>query len=355
MAEFQKITLEQVQQWEDIRERFREADVYYTNGYVRGLALHGDGNPIMAYYSCDGLEAVNVVMKRDIADFKPLRNICSPGQWYDSTTPYGYGGMLLQGENISENQIRQAAEAYTRFCVRERIIDEFVRFHPLNQNAVYGKYFYDLSLCGPTVAIPLHSEEEILSQMKPTHRNRLRKSMKLGIQIRFSTDLEDLSVFRSIYEETMQRDNAQLYYYFEPEVYETWFKNLENHIVLCEAVFEDEVIASAIMLYGNGRMHYHLGGTKTKFLSFSAYNQLMYEAAKFAFQHGCTQMHMGGGLGAQMDSLYQFKKKFAPKVDDCTFYIGRRVYNYEMYNILINARELSGATSYFPAYRLMEE
>ena len=355
MSEFRKITADQTEQWERIRTSFSNADVYYMNGYVRGLQAHGDGEPMLVYYEEDGLRLMNVVMKRDISAFPPLQKVCPPATWYDVSTPYGYGGMIAEGEGMTEEAFRRGAEAYARFCAEEHIVAEFVRFYPLIDNAAYGTWFYETERRGPTVALPLHSEEEILKQMKSQCRNKIRLAQKKGISVRFRTDLEALETFREIYEQTMDRDQAEPYYYFEPVVYETWLRCMPGRAVICEAALEDQVIFSAIMLYDKGRMHYHLSGTRTDYLSFFPNNLIIYETAKYALQHGCTQMHLGGGLGAREDGLYQFKKAFNQKGEDKTFYLGKRIYNEEIYGMLTEARGFRSMPSFFPAYRGVEE
>lgn len=49
---------------------FSNADVYYLSGYVKAFKIHGDGEPILYYYQDENIRAINVVMKRDIAEDK---------------------------------------------------------------------------------------------------------------------------------------------------------------------------------------------------------------------------------------------------------------------------------------------
>lgn len=355
MMEFKKIELEQEKEWETIREDFADGDVYYMNGYVKGLSVHGDGAPILVYYEENGLRLMNVLMKRDLSEFGPLRSLCPPGTWYDATTPYGYGGMLAEGKDAPAEQWKRAAAAYRRFCVKEHIVSEFVRFYPLAENAAYGNWFWITKKRGPTVVLPLRSEEEIWNQMKSTHRNRIRRAEKKGITIKWGTGERELREFQEIYRETMDRDRADSYYYFKPAVYETWFQELKGHITLFWAELEGKTIASSIMLMGKGRLHYHLGGTRTEYLSDSPNNLLFYEAACYGFRNGYREMHLGGGLGSREDSLYLFKKKFCRNGKDPVFFTGTQIYDQERYRTLETARGFRSVPSYFPSYRGMEE
>ena len=46
----------------------------------------------MIYFDNGTTRAINVVMKRDIAQCEHFDGIVRPNTWYDLSTPYGYGG-----------------------------------------------------------------------------------------------------------------------------------------------------------------------------------------------------------------------------------------------------------------------
>lgn len=53
--------------------------------------------------------------------------------------------------------------------------------------------------------------------MKSTCRNRIRKSQKEGLQVKHGFDEKLFEEFKKIYEETMKRDNATNYYFFNDD------------------------------------------------------------------------------------------------------------------------------------------
>ena len=83
----------QRKEWDEIVRSFAEYDVYYLSGYVRAFEIHGDGEPQMFYYEDNGLRGIYVYMKRK-TDIDGV---------YDSITPYGYGGFLLEGNQSEDN------------------------------------------------------------------------------------------------------------------------------------------------------------------------------------------------------------------------------------------------------------
>ena len=81
--------------WDETVKTFERYDVYYLSSYVKAFCIHGDGEPELLFYEADGLRAIYVYMKR-----KTIMNGV-----YDSITPYGYGGVLLEGDtNINKLQ-----------------------------------------------------------------------------------------------------------------------------------------------------------------------------------------------------------------------------------------------------------
>lgn len=89
-------SLKNAYEWDAIVKSFSNYDVYYLSGYVKAFEINGDGKAVLIYYTDKATRAVNVVMKRDISDFKMLSSVLAQGELYDIVTPYGYGGWLIE-------------------------------------------------------------------------------------------------------------------------------------------------------------------------------------------------------------------------------------------------------------------
>lgn len=188
-------------QWDEIVRSFKEWDVYYLSGYVKAFQIHGDGEPQLLYYEADGLKAIYVYMKRktDIEGY------------YDSVTPYGYGGVLFDGDT-SEQNLQAFWKSYVEKMKEVSIVDNFVRYHPVLANAVPMKAISNVIDLGKTVAFDLTSEEVIWNNIISKNRNMIRKAEKNGIEIKHGKDLELFKDFKRIYNATMEKDNAEEYY-----------------------------------------------------------------------------------------------------------------------------------------------
>lgn len=345
-------SMDQSEQWDSVVHSFKDFDVYYLSGYVRAFELHGDGTPMLLYYDDGELRGINVVMKRDVSRDPHFVGRLAAERYYDLSTPYGYGGWLFEGQTQEESLISGFQKAYLDWCEENRIVSEFVRFHPVLEN-VSGpnETCYDTAFLGNTVAIKLDQEEAIWERFSSKNRGHIRKADKEGVTVRRETSKEAFDVFRQIYEKTMDHDEAALYYYFKEDFFESIRNDLEGHYTLFTAYLGDQPIASAIMLFANRYMNYHLSGQLLEYRKYAGTNKILYEAAKWGCANGFSWLHLGGGVGAQDGPLYTFKKSFYMKGEDKLFYIGRKILDPGLYDELVSLREDEPQQNFFPKYR----
>lgn len=337
-------TMEQTEQWDAIVRSFQEHDAYWLSGYVRAFQLHGDGEPQLFFYEDGNTRGINVVMKRDIADDIHFRGKIDRGQYYDFATPYGYGGWLIEGDHTEA-----LFEAYTQRLKEQEIVSEFVRFHPMISNHEKCEKFYEVIRSGEVVHLDLSSPDAIWSNITSKNRNVIRKAIKNGIRIYNGRYPEIYRQFRDIYNKTMDKDNAEEYYYFGDSFYQSVLEDLPQNAQVFFAEKEDTVIAASIMLSTNGRMNYHLSGSLQEYSSLAPTNLLLYKAALWGSANGYKTLYLGGGVGSKEDSLFRFKRAFYRGELNC-FYIGKKIFDQKKYDELVSVREPTTST-YFPKYR----
>ncbi len=336
--------LTQCREWDEVVRSFQEYDVYYLSGYVKAFHLHGDGEPFLMYYEENGLRAIYVYMRRPTA----IDGI------YDSVTPYGYGGVLFEGDASEAN--RQAFwKAYLEEMAKEHIVDNFVRYHPVLKNAGPMKPISNVIDLGKTIVMDLTSPEVIWENIHSKNRNMIRKAEKNGIMIEHGQGMDLFDRFIEIYNATMDKDNAEEYYYFKRPFYESIHNDLHDNYELFYAKLEDKIIAMSIMIYANGRLNYHLSGSDIEYRNLAPSNLLLHKAALWGCEKGMKTFHLGGGVGSGEDNLYKFKAAFN-KVSDYQFSIGKQVFDQEMYDELVKIRresdpEFDEGSNYFPLYR----
>lgn len=337
-------SIEDNAKWDDIVRGFSIYDVYYLSGYVKAFQIHGDGDPQLLYYEAEGLKAIYVYMKRktDIEGY------------YDSITPYGYGGVLFDGDT-SENNIQAFWKAYVEKMKEEGIVDNFVRYHPVLKNAGSMKRVSNVIDLGHTIAMDLTSPEVIWENIVSKNRNMIRKAEKNGIEILHGKGMELMDKFKEIYDATMLKDNAEEYYFFKRPFYESIDRDLKNNYEMFYAMYEGRPIAMSLLVFANGRMNYHLSGSNKEYRNLAPSNLLLYKAALWGCEQGFKTFHMGGGVGSCEDGLYRFKAAFNKK-SDYQFSIDKQVFDQEKYDELVKIRRESDGSfdetsHFFPLYR----
>lgn len=330
--------------WDDIVKSFKDYDIYYLNGYLKSLEINGDGEPLL-FYSCnETTRGINVVLKRDVAKDKRFQGLIEENKYFDFTTPYGYGGWIFEGEDTKE-----LFAEYEKWCLDNGIICEFVRFHPLISNQIYSQNNYEVIPLGKIIALSLDNPDLIWSNMSSRNRNKIKKAMNFGVEVSMGKE-EKLNEFIKIYEETMDRDNAEEYYYFKKEYYDCLFNDLKDETVIFNSELDRKMLSNCIIFKTNNRLSYHLAGSTRTSGNIYETNLLIYKVALWGYENGCKTLILGGGVGSAEDNLYRFKKGFDDK-EDYQFYIGKKMYNKESYDLLVSKRENIENERFFPMYR----
>ena len=334
----------QSREWDCVIRSFYEYDVYWLSGYVKAFQINGDGEPLLFYYESPDTRGINVVMKRDIAKESRFKESVPENTLFDFATPYGYGGWIIEGTNTTS-----LFSEYENWCRKNNIVCEFVRFHPVIKNHIYAQNKYEVAALGQTVAMDLASPEIIWNNISSKNRNVIRKAEKSGVRIFNGRNPALFDEFKKIYDNTMYRDNAEEYYFFGDEFYESICFDLAENTQVFYAEKDGRIIATSIMIAANGRMNYHLSGSLAEFRSFAPSNLLVYKAALWGSAHGQKTLHLGGGVGSGEDNLFKFKRAFY-RGNLQTFHIGKKVFLDDIYSELV---ELRGPvdSNFFPKYR----
>ena len=339
------LTLEQSERWDTTVRSFKDYDVYWLSGYVKAFRIHGDGEPLLFHYEDENTRGINVVVKRDVAKDEHFKDKIEKSRYFDFATPYGYGGWIIEGENTEE-----LFRSYSTWLQTHEIISEFVRFHPMLQNQENCRDFYEVIQLGEVVHMDLSSPEDIWNNIISKNRNMIREAIKNGVVIYNGRFPEIYEKFRVIYNGTMDKDDAEEYYYFGEKFYKSVLNDLSENAQIFWAEKDKTVIAASIMIGANGYLDYHLSGSLREFSTLAPTNLLLYKAALWGNANGYRTLYLGGGVGSGEDSLFKFKRAFF-KGELNRFHIGKRIYNQQKYDELLGMRSEIENIGYFPQYR----
>lgn len=287
-------------------------------------------------------------IKREI----PLR--IQAETYYDLVTPYGYGGpQILYGEEGRTVELVSAFEnAFQQYCIERRIVSEFIRFHPVLENAKDFLACYDVIHLRDTVGTNLKDyEQPVEMEFSKSARKNIRQALKAGVEYRITPNPSDLTKFKNIYYATMERNRADTFYYFDDEYFENLISLLGENVLLIEVLYEGQVIGAGLNFVYDNFAHTHLSGTVSEFNHLSPASILNYTLTLWGKEQGLDLIHGGGGrTNSAEDNLYIFKKQFG-KNTSFKFYTGRKIWNKTIYKELCAELHAEEEIEFFPAYR----
>ena len=313
------------EEWEALTE---DADVYFRHDYVTASAIV-DGDPTLFLH----LPAEDVVFAAILRD-EPA----------DVTTPYGFGGPLALGD---PEALGRFWPAYDAWCSDRGVVASFVRFHPLLGNHQHAAGVH-VETVGHTVAWGLDPGRDLLAGMDRHHRRLVRRAEREGLEATVERAPASVEAFVALYEETMRRNDASEFYFF-PQSYWDALVRLGDMLLLVEVRRGGELEANALCLAGPTWLHYHLGGTSDEGRRLGASHLALLAAARWGQENGRRILHLGGGVRGRDDSLFDYKRRFAPG-DLVEATLGKVVHDEEAYRRLAGVSEIS-FDGFFPAYR----
>ena len=133
--------------------------------------------------------------------------------YFDIVTPYGYGGPVIQEATDEEKLLSGYFEAFSKYCQKNDIITEFIRFDLFENTQVRESFYGDTSLVGNCIVknLKLPIEEDVRKKIFKDARIAKEK----GVKIIMEQTGEHIDDFLEMYYSTMDRNGADDYYYFK--------------------------------------------------------------------------------------------------------------------------------------------
>jgi Acetyltransferase (GNAT) domain len=326
------ITTLATKEWEAYLARFPKHDIYFLAEYHQAYEANGDGQAcaFVAETAQNLLFYPFFVRRIEKVGAEPLSN-----DWYDIETVYGYSGPLCT--TTDPHFLTEAWAAFAGWCAESRIVAEFVRFNPLLENHQYADPAGRVLLNRETVALRLDcTEEELWTNYPTTQRNMVRKALRRNLTCEESATVENLAVFRDLYQTTMQRVKSQTYYLFSNAYFEILGATLAQQMRLFLVRDQSHIVAAALFLIHGEHIHYHLAASDEAYRDSGANNLLLHTVSLWGGTQGLRRLHLGGGRSARPDdSLLRFKASISRL--RLPFYVGQCVRNPSMYQRLRTA------------------
>ncbi len=347
---YEIITLDEKEKWRYIVSSFSDSDVFYLPEYVEAFSLINNNVPILFYYNDGETKAINVFEKRDISAQKEFNNKIPVNKYFDITTPYGYGGFIIEGDGY-----KSVNKAFIEYCGNSNIISEFVRFS-LFSNYI-NKYYGEVEKNKLNVIRKINMPpNEMLMDFEHKVRKNLKRANINNLEIELDTNMKTLDSFLEIYYNTMKRNNAKEEYYFPKEFFKK-LGEINKNVVIFNVKYNKKIVSTELVIYSAKNCYSFLGGTLSDYFYLRPNDFLKYEIIKWAFEKNIENFVLGGGYTNSLDDgILKYKKSFAPNDDFTNFYIGKSIFDENIYNELTKIRcEENLNTSFFPIYRSMQE
>lgn len=351
------LSSDQSEQWTQVLGRCVQHDFYFLPAYHALAERSGEGEARLFVYENECYTVAVPLLLRRVADVPELEGMADG--WMDATSVYGYAGPIASHEAIPQPVLRDFQETLRGLLREMRVTSVFSRLHPLLSQRTLLAGIGECSSLGKTVSIDLTlSPEAQRSQYNENTRRRLVRAQRAGAVVIRDEGKHYMGEFVSIYHETMRRVGAESAYFFDEDYFAGFAEALGPALELFVVTLPSgEVIGGSLFTLCDGIMQFHLGGTRDSAMKLSPAGLLMDGARLWGNDLSARVLHLGGGVGARTDSLFQFKAGFSDRYHD--FATWRWIVSPNAYTALAEerdrwnmARGLAPASpTYFPLYR----
>ena len=349
--------MEDAGEWRDVLRDCTRHDVYHTPEYHTVAESQQGGRARLFVMRRGGQVCALPFLIQEVRGLPWLRDVtCS-----DGTSVYGYGGPVCSLQGADPALAMEFGNSLRATLREQGIISLFCRLHPLIESEWLLTDVGQVVRQGTTVSIPLDTAstvDEFAAMMSTSHRYDVRRLRSAGVVVEEDVQFSMLAEFIAAYHQTMRRNQASQWYFFDVQYFESLRAALGDRLRLFVARSAAGEFMSATLTFICGDiMQYHLAGTPDQFRRDSASKLNLAELAVWGAQRGFRHFHLGGGLGASdEDGLFRFKQGFSSRTH--AFRVFRLVVLQKVYDDLCELRRQAlgmirdhPAQPYFPLYR----
>ena len=256
-----------------------------------------------------------------------------PGEFYDATSIYGRGGCV--STNFNAEMYSFFYENLESYFHSNSIICAFDRFHPVLNNHIYVNKKTLVECLGGFIIVELEKDSEnVYKNFKYSLVKDLRKAEKNNLKIFYDSSDEGIKIFKCLYQQTMNRKNADNFYYFSDKFYDLMPKKIEENFLIGFAELNGEILSTELVLRQGIFSHSFLGGTSEKGYELRANQALKFDLINKFINAGLKYYLLGGGIKNE-DGIFKYKKAFSCN-QEIKSYVGKTVYNPKKYLELKN-------------------
>lgn len=315
------------------------ADPHSFPGFVELFANAGERARALHIAIADG-EWLLPFIERPLPQWSPITGT-------DITSPYGYGGPF---HIVGRADTVAALRAVGHWATEAGHVSAFLRLSANVADALEGKdrppWIKD---SGEIIVVDAaRNPEQRWREYEHKVRKNVNKALRAGCDTTHGTDRQHWLAFRTIYESTMIRRNAEERYRFAPSFFAALRNAIpEGHEIILTVDARGEAISAELLLIGRRVAYSFLGGTLADAFSYAPNDLLKVRATDLLADRGVSSYVLGGGY-IRGDGIFRYKRSFAPRgvrpfrtaqiIGDKTRYMQLQ-------------QTASASSDFFPAYR----
>lgn len=319
---YELVFASQTNRWQQILDLFKLKDIFYAREYVLSALKLDPGEAMLFYYTDeDGHgEIAYPFIKRQLEENDSLL--------YDITTPFGYGGPVLKIHNDSHKLAANFLRIFGEFCKTEKIVAEYIRFHPVLDNAEFFEKQLDLISVYDTYTLQLNA---YLSESDQAGADRANGADASGLIFKKLGTVKHMFDFLVLYYSTVrQSEETDSYYFFTNDYFESLVSALGPELHLFGAYKDNKLLAATYVLTKGETIYHHLSGKAEGADLVDAETVLMNNIAEWGAYNGFSYFHLAGKQpGYLAASDVDVNKPYA--VSSAPFFIARLVHDPEAY------------------------
>ncbi|MDB6152659.1 MAG: hypothetical protein JWL90_1112 [Chthoniobacteraceae bacterium] len=344
------------QEWQDVIGSSSVYDFYHTGPYHAIAEELGEGRAHMFVY-----REVNYMVALPLL----LRPIATPNwrhsfneAWMDATSVYGYAGPICSHSWMPRTVVQNFQTALYKELVRRRVVAVFSRLHPLIPQVEVLSGLGTIRALGQTVSISLRGPSETQrAQYRENHKRGIARLKQIGVECSEDQKKRFVGEFAKLYTATMVRVGAEDSYFFDESYFRTLIERLGSECHLFLAWLHGEAVAGGIFVRCGDILQDHLGASRDDCLKLAPMKLVFDSVREWGSARALALLHLGGGVGSNEDSLFQFKAGFSKNRHNFSCWqwiVNRAVYDHFCEAICpgcSGCQSKPAASEFFPAYR----
>lgn len=329
---YEVISVQEGLQWQKVLDCMQIDDIHYSTHYFLSALSLDPGEALMFYYSDEDGSVAYPYIKRKIEGELP--------RYFDITTPFGYGGPIVRAKKNTEALVTEFRKVFSTYCKEARIIAEYIRFHPIINNAHFFKNHLKL--------IPLY-ETYTIELFKAIHITQTSGSVPKkdeNIIIKKLGTIRHMFDFLALYySEVRKREEADSYYFFTEDFFEALVSNLGQVLHLFGAYRDSNLVSACYILAEGNTIYHYLDGTIENEDKAETARTLMLKIAEWGTEHNMAYYHLGGDFKVENVKIIPIKRNLA-NTEPSMFYICEEIHNDLIFKQLVNLEELDTEKRY---------